>query len=84
MDRRVTHLGGLPHLPGVPHLHVNRPYVHETLLHENKNHFHINGFALSLPLKQRIHAIRKWPFKKLECYIYISYLRGNLGGRTTR
>ena len=24
-DRRVTHQSGLPHLPGVPHLHVNRP-----------------------------------------------------------
>ena len=26
MDRRVTPVSGLPHLPGVPHLHVNRPY----------------------------------------------------------
>ena len=25
MDRLVTHLSGLPHIPGVPHLHVNRP-----------------------------------------------------------
>ena len=25
MDRRVTHQSGLPHLPGVPQLHVNRP-----------------------------------------------------------
>ena len=25
MYRRVTHQSGLPHLPGVPHLHVNRP-----------------------------------------------------------
>ena len=25
MDRRVTHLSGLSHLPGVHHLHVNRP-----------------------------------------------------------
>ena len=25
VDRRVTHQNGLPHLPGVPHLHVNRP-----------------------------------------------------------
>ena len=24
VDRRVTHQSGLPHLPGVPHLHVNR------------------------------------------------------------
>ena len=28
MDRRVTQpISGLPHLPGVPHLHVNRPWV---------------------------------------------------------
>ena len=25
MDRRVTPLSGLPHLPGVPNLHINRP-----------------------------------------------------------
>ena len=24
-DRRVTYQSGLPHLPGVPHLYVNRP-----------------------------------------------------------
>ena len=27
VDRRVTHQSGLPHLPGVPHLHVNRPLM---------------------------------------------------------
>ena len=27
MDRRATQLRGLPHLPKVPHLHVNRPLV---------------------------------------------------------
>ena len=26
-----------------------------------KNRFHINGFALSLALKQRLEATRKWP-----------------------
>ena len=26
LDRRVTHQSSLPHLPGVPHLRVNRPY----------------------------------------------------------
>ena len=25
VKRRVTHHSGFPHLPGVPHLHVNRP-----------------------------------------------------------
>ena len=27
VNRQVTHQSGLPHLPGVPHLHVNRPLV---------------------------------------------------------
>ena len=31
MDRPVTHLSGLPHLPGVSHLHVNRPLVNYRL-----------------------------------------------------
>ena len=26
-----------------------------------KNHFHINGFALSLALKVRLFGTRKWP-----------------------
>ena len=26
-----------------------------------KNHFHVNGFKLSLTLKQRLGAIPKWP-----------------------
>ena len=25
VDRRVTYQSGLPHLPGVPHLYMNRP-----------------------------------------------------------
>ena len=28
-----------------------------------KNHFHINGFALSLALKQRLEATGKWPIE---------------------
>ena len=28
-------------------------------LHKNKKHFHINGFALSLALKQRLEATQK-------------------------
>ena len=27
------------------------------------NHFHINGFALSLALKQKLGPTRKWPIK---------------------
>ena len=26
-----------------------------------RNHFHINGLALSLTLKQRLEATREWP-----------------------
>ena len=33
-------------------------------LHENKNRFHINGFALRLALKQRLEVTRKWPITK--------------------
>ena len=29
--------------------------------HANQNHFHKNGFALRLPLKQRHKGTRKWP-----------------------
>ena len=35
----------------------------ELHLHENKNYFHINGFALCLALKQRLRATRKWPIR---------------------
>ena len=28
-----------------------------------KNHFHINGFALSLALNQRLEATGKWPIE---------------------
>ena len=29
-----------------------------------KTHFHINGFALSLSLKQRLEVTRKWPISQ--------------------
>ena len=29
-----------------------------------KNHFHVNGFALSLALKQRLRVTRKWSIDK--------------------
>ena len=28
-----------------------------------KNHFHVNGFVLSLALNQRLEATRKWPIE---------------------
>ena len=31
VDRRVTHQSVLPHLLGVPHLHVNRPLKYQRL-----------------------------------------------------
>ena len=31
------------------------------------NHFHINGFALSLVLKQRLGTTGKWPVDLLHC-----------------
>ena len=31
-----------------------------------KNRFHINGFAISLALKQRLEATWKWPFRIVE------------------
>ena len=33
VDRRVTHQSGLPHLPGFPHLRVNRPLDCAALLY---------------------------------------------------
>ena len=30
---------------------------------ENKNHFDVNGLVLSLALKQRLGATRKWPIR---------------------
>ena len=33
----------------------------EFYFHENENHFHVNGFALGLALKQKIGTTRKWP-----------------------
>ena len=40
----------------------------EFYLHENETHFRINGFALSLALKQRLGATWKWPIAELEEY----------------
>ena len=37
------------------------PCENEFYLHANKNHFHTNGFALRLALKQRLDATEKWP-----------------------
>ena len=34
-----------------------------------KKHFHINGFALSLALKQRLGATRKWPVALLSLFL---------------
>ena len=39
----------------------------EFYLHENKSHFHINGFAFSIAWKQKLGATWKWLIKKLVC-----------------
>ena len=44
-------------------------------LNDNKNNFHINGFALSLALKQKLMATWKWPTpqlmgKRISIYIF--------------
>ena len=36
--------------------------------HANQSHFHKNGFALRLALKQRHKGTRKWP---IVCSVYI-------------
>ena len=45
----------------------NLSYENEFDLHENESvdgtHFHINGFAWRLVLRQRQKATRKWPVK---------------------
>ena len=37
-----------------------------------ENDFHINGFALSLALKQKLEATQKWPVKKVN-YSYFTF-----------
>ena len=44
-----------------------------------KKHFHINGFALSLALKQRLGATRKWPVDIL--FLKNDEKRARFGGR---
>ena len=34
------------------------------LFHANQSHFHKNGFALRLALKQRHKRTRKWPIRR--------------------
>ena len=41
--------------------HFENECENEFYLHDNKNHFHNNGFARSLALKQRLGATRRWP-----------------------
>ena len=44
----------------------------------NKNHFHVNGFALSLALKERLGRTRKWPqllrFAKVSAVVQLSHV----------
>ena len=46
--------------------------------HANQNHFHKNGFALRLALKQRHEGTRKWPIQPIRAHITTySTLRAN-------
>ena len=43
-----------------------------------KNHFHINGFALSFALKVRFFGTRKWPIESnFECFFQDSPITWN-------
>ena len=44
----------------------NRSCENEFYLRGNKNHFHINGFALSFALKQKIGETLRWPIQHME------------------
>ena len=50
----------------------NHSYENEFDLHENetvcRTHFHKNGFALRLALKQRHKGTRKWPISKFKYF----------------
>ena len=42
-------------------LSYENEFYTQFLFHANKSHFHKNGFALRLALKQRHKGTRKWP-----------------------
>ena len=48
----------------------NHSYENEFRLqvhfHANQTHFHLNGFALRLVLKQRHKGTRKWPIRSYQ------------------
>ena len=50
--------------------------------HANQSHFHKNGFALKLALKQRHKGTRKWPIAKRNNKqpLVFLYIEGGWGG----
>ena len=58
----------------------NYSYENDFDLHEKKTegrtHFHMNGFALRLVLKQRLKRTRKWPIE-LSFVIKVMYARAS-------
>ena len=56
----------------------NQSYENDFDLHENETagriHFHMNGFALRLILKQRHKQTRKWPIKIFLVYLPQQFL----------
>ena len=47
--------------------------------HANQSHFHKNGFALRLDLKQRHKGTRKWPIALHSKYILLTKHKGHIG-----
>ena len=39
--------------------------------HANQSHFHENGFALRLALKQRHKGTWKWPIQSMKCVVWV-------------
>ena len=48
-------------------LSYENEFCTQFLFHANKSHFHKNGFALILALKQRHKGTRKWPIGNGGC-----------------
>ena len=63
----------------------NHSYENEFDLHENetacRTHFHKNGFALRLALKQRHKRTRKWPISQISGYLEIMNVISDQGDR---
>ena len=55
----------IPNLFQVRNLSYENEFCMQLHFHANQSHFHKNGFALRLALKQRHKGTRKWPISRL-------------------